>query len=181
MLLKSLTFFSNKNQHLTLPNPYSICHCLSFNIDLGLAKLGLILVLDSFPTSRLWAPWMKDLGPSQFFYLPITSAQDKCSFDLQYKTKKKKNIYIYIYTHTHKTKKSTGTIQGRQISSAKTPNWPPNRLKYSINIYFSLSRVPCSPPGAIPDWGIKPASLASPALAGGFFITSATWEALNLC
>ena len=164
MLLKSLTFFSNKNQHLTLPNPYSICHCLSFNIDLGLAKLGLILVLDSFPTSRLWAPWMKDLGPSQFFYLPITSAQDKCSFDLQYKTKK-----------------STGTIQGTRMSSAKTPNWPPNRLKYPINIYFSLSRVPCSPPGAIPDRGIKPASLAPPALAGGFFMTSATWEALNLC
>ena len=29
-----------------------------------------------------------------------------------------------------------------------------------------------------PDPGIKPVSLASPALAGGFFITSATWEAL---
>ena len=27
------------------------------------------------------------------------------------------------------------------------------------------------------DAGIKPASLASPALTGGFFITSATWEA----
>ena len=53
MLLKSLTFFSNKNQHLTLPNPHSICHCLSFNVDLGLAKLGLILVLSSFPASRL--------------------------------------------------------------------------------------------------------------------------------
>ena len=164
MLLKSLTFFSNKNQHLTLPNPHSICHCLSFNVDLGLAKLGLILVLSSFPASRLWAPWMKDLGPSQFFYLPITWAQDKCSFDLQCKTKK-----------------SIGNTSGTQRSSAKTPNWPPNRLKYPINIYFSLSGGPCSPPGAIPDPGIKPASLASPALAVGFFTTSATWEALKLC
>ena len=29
----------------------------------------------------------------------------------------------------------------------------------------------------LPDSGIKPTSLKSPALAGGFFITSANWEA----
>ena len=34
-----------------------------------------------------------------------------------------------------------------------------------------------SPPGDLPDPGIKPASLTSPALAGGFFTTNATWEA----
>ena len=32
-------------------------------------------------------------------------------------------------------------------------------------------------PGDLPDPGTKPTSLASPALAGGFFTTSATWEA----
>ena len=32
-------------------------------------------------------------------------------------------------------------------------------------------------PGDLPDPGIKPVSLPSPALAGGFFTTSATWEA----
>ena len=31
--------------------------------------------------------------------------------------------------------------------------------------------------GDLPDSGIEPASLMSPALAGGFFTTSATWEA----
>ena len=31
--------------------------------------------------------------------------------------------------------------------------------------------------GDLPDPGIKPASLMSPALAGGFFTTSTTWEA----
>ena len=35
----------------------------------------------------------------------------------------------------------------------------------------------CPPPGHLPDPGIKLASLMSPALAGGFFTTSATWEA----
>ena len=29
--------------------------------------------------------------------------------------------------------------------------------------------MPCSPPGDLPDPGIEPASLKSPALVGGFF------------
>ena len=33
------------------------------------------------------------------------------------------------------------------------------------------------PPGDLPDPGIKPTSLTSPALAGGFFTTIATWKA----
>ena len=40
------------------------------------------------------------------------------------------------------------------------------------------SALPCPPPGDLPVPGIKPASLMSPAMAGGFFTTSATWEAL---
>ena len=39
------------------------------------------------------------------------------------------------------------------------------------------SGLPRPPPGPLPDWGAEPASLTSLALAGGFFITSATWEA----
>ena len=38
------------------------------------------------------------------------------------------------------------------------------------------SGLPCSLPGDLPDPGTEPASLVSPALAGGLFITSATWE-----
>ena len=34
-------------------------------------------------------------------------------------------------------------------------------------------------PGDLPNPGIKPASLTSPALAGRFFTTTATWEAPN--
>ena len=36
----------------------------------------------------------------------------------------------------------------------------------------------CPPPGDLPDPGIKPKVLISPSLTGGFFISSATWEAL---
>ena len=41
------------------------------------------------------------------------------------------------------------------------------------------SGLPSPPPGDLPDPGIKPMSLISPALADGFFTTSTTWEALN--
>ena len=39
------------------------------------------------------------------------------------------------------------------------------------------SGLPCSPRGALPDRGIEPLSQSFPALLGGFFTTSATWEA----
>ena len=42
------------------------------------------------------------------------------------------------------------------------------------------SALPCALPGDLPDPGIKLASLTSPALAGGFFTSSATWEAQAL-
>ena len=35
----------------------------------------------------------------------------------------------------------------------------------------------CPPPGDLPNPGVKPESLISPALAGGFFTVSTTWEA----
>ena len=39
------------------------------------------------------------------------------------------------------------------------------------------SGVPFSSPGDLPDPGIKPMSLTSPAMAERFFTTSTTWEA----
>ena len=42
------------------------------------------------------------------------------------------------------------------------------------------SGLPFPSPGDLPDSGIEPPSLLSPARAGGFFTTSATWETLAL-
>ena len=56
-------------------------------------------------------------------------------------------------------------------------------LQIPLSIGFSRqeywSGMPCPPPGKLPNPGIEPASLKS-ALAGEFFTTSATWEALVL-
>ena len=50
----------------------------------------------------------------------------------------------------------------------------------SLSVGFSRqehwSGVPCPPPEDLPDPGIEPLSLTSPALAGRFFTTSTTWE-----
>ena len=40
-----------------------------------------------------------------------------------------------------------------------------------------LEWLPCPPPGDLPNPGIKPMFVRSPALAGGFFITGTSWEA----
>ena len=51
----------------------------------------------------------------------------------------------------------------------------PLSLVFSRQGYWSRLSFP--PPGDLPDPGIEPMSLTSPALAGAFFTTSATWEA----
>ena len=40
------------------------------------------------------------------------------------------------------------------------------------------SGLPCPPPGDLPHPGTEPTSLMSPVLAGDFFTTSATWNAI---
>ena len=52
----------------------------------------------------------------------------------------------------------------------------PLSMEFSREEYWS--GLPFPPPGAIPDPLIELVSLAPPALAGGFFTTGTTWEAL---
>ena len=54
----------------------------------------------------------------------------------------------------------------------------PLSMEFSKQEYWSS--LPFPSPGHLRDLGIEPESLVSPALAGGFFITSTTWEALAL-
>ena len=51
----------------------------------------------------------------------------------------------------------------------------PLAMRFCRQEYWSRLSFP--PPGDLPDPGIEPVSLTSPALAGAFFTTSATWEA----
>ena len=52
----------------------------------------------------------------------------------------------------------------------------PLSMRFSRQEYWS--GLPYPPPGGLPHQETEPRSLTSPALAGGFFTTSTTWEAL---
>ena len=52
----------------------------------------------------------------------------------------------------------------------------PLPMRFSRQEYWS--GLPCPPPGDLPNPGIEPTSLMSPALAGRFFTTHTTLEAL---
>ena len=52
---------------------------------------------------------------------------------------------------------------------------PPLSMEFSRQEYWS--GLPFPPPGDVPDPGIEPVSLASPAVADRFLTASATWEA----
>ena len=54
----------------------------------------------------------------------------------------------------------------------------PLSVGFSRQEYWS--GLPGPPPGDLPNSGIKPLSLAFPALVGRFVITSTTWEAQSL-
>ena len=51
----------------------------------------------------------------------------------------------------------------------------PLSMRFSGREYWSV--LLCPPPGDLPNPGIEPESLMSPALAGGFSTNSAIWEA----
>ena len=53
---------------------------------------------------------------------------------------------------------------------------PPASSVHGILQVRILEGVAISSSRGAPDPGIEPMSLVSPALAGGFFITNATWE-----
>ena len=71
-------------------------------------------------------------------------------------------------THVHPV--GDAIQQSHPLSSPSPPAFNLLQQEY-------WSGLPCPPPEDLPDPGIEPISLMSPALAGRFFTTSATWEA----
>ena len=55
--------------------------------------------------------------------------------------------------------------------------WVPLSMGFSRQGYWS--RLPCPPPRDLPQPGIEPMILMSPALASRLFTTSANWEAIK--
>ena len=54
-------------------------------------------------------------------------------------------------------------------------------LSMGVSRHEYWSGLPCPPPGDLPNPGIEPMSLVSPALAGGFFTTVPPGKPISLC
>ena len=75
-------------------------------------------------------------------------------------------MYMFVLSHfSHVQLSVTPRTVARQA---------PWYMGFSRQEYWN--RLPFPSPGDLPDPGIEPTSLMSPALAGGFFTTGATWE-----
>ena len=84
------------------------------------------------------------------------------------------------YVHKHRDSKARLCVQAKSLQSFPTLYDPvvcqvPLSMGFSRQEYWS--GLLCSPPADLSDPEIESASLMSLALAGGFFTTSATWEA----
>ena len=82
-------------------------------------------------------------------------------------------MYIYTYSCIWHAK----SLQFCLILYDATDCSPPDSSLQGILQARILEWVACPLPGYLPDPGIEPVSLASPALTGRFFTASGTWEA----
>ena len=69
-------------------------------------------------------------------------------------------------------------IHAKSLKSYLTLQDPmePARLLFPWDFSGKNTGVGCHDPGDLPNPGIEPTSLVSPALAGGFFTASTTWK-----
>ena len=107
--------------------------------------------------------------------------QKKLDYSIVYRnqpsTLKEKNFLelhtkIPKLTMYHISAQSCPTLCGPMDCSPQAPL----PMEFSRQEYWSGAPFPT--PGDLPDPGIKPASLVSPAMVGGFFTNSVTWKAL---
>ena len=91
---------------------------------------------------------------------------------------------IRVFSNRHIKRHSTSLIIGlvaqlrSTLSDFMDYSQDPLSMRFSKQEYWI--GLLCPPPGDLFDPGIKLASLMFPALAGGFFTTSATWKAPSL-
>ena len=100
----------------------------------------------------------------------------------------KKKIYLLKKKKTKTKIMASGPISSGSSVAQSCPTLcdpmdysPPGSSVRGILQARILEWLPCPSPGDLPNPGIKPASLMSPALVGEFFTTNSTWEAPNMC
>ena len=86
---------------------------------------------------------------------------------------------VYTHTHTHTCMCMLSCFSHVQLFATLWTIACQAPLSMGFSRQEDWSGLPCPPLGDLPDPGIKSTSLTSPALAGGFFTTRVTWEAVH--
>ena len=87
-------------------------------------------------------------------------------------------VYIYTYTYMCACVHAKSILSGPDLCNSVDYS-PPGSSTHGVlqaRILSGLSRLP---PWHLPNSGIEPVSLMSPAEAGGFFTTSTTWKSTH--
>ena len=153
---------SPSNEH---PGP------VSFRMDWLdlLAVQGTLKSLLQHHSSKTWILWHSAFFTVQLWWVRFLLKLLSTGLVrvLQNRTNK-----IYVYSCVHgKSLQSCMTLCDAMDCS------PPGSSVHGISRQEHWSGLPCPPLQNLPDPGIQRVSLMSPPLAGGFFNTSATWEA----
>ena len=105
----------------------------------------------------------------------IAGSHSKCLFNFRRNCQTSVN-HGFTILHSCKLCCAVTSVVSDPLTPWTVTLWAPLSMGFFRQGYWS--GLPCPPPGNLPDLGIKPTSLMSPALAGGFFTVSSTWEAL---
>ena len=124
---------------------------------------------DRQPVSPLFLPRLSLIGRQYFFPLlwPLSTSGLYCAKSLQ--------SYPTLCNPMDCSQVPLSMGFPRQESWSGLPSLPGSSLHGILQARI-LEWVAIPPPGDLPDPGIEPISLMSPALAGSFFTTSTTWE-----
>ena len=93
------------------------------------------------------------------------------------------SVCVHVPMRAYNPHEHVSTVFAKSLQSCPTlcnpvDRSPPGFSAHGFSRQEHWSGLPCPPPGHFPHPGTEPFSLKSPALAGGFFTTSRTWEAL---
>ena len=134
---------------------------------------GLLVALYPFLFKSKLSVFRKSFFFSKMFYHAVVSVKTHTHTHFTYS-----NSYVTLFCLIIQATPACMLSHFRHVPLFVTPWTVACQASLSMRLCRQeyWSGVPCSLPGDLPDPGTEPASLVSPALAGGLFITSATWE-----
>ena len=118
--------------------------------------------------------WLRALGSSGALAVagtPLDPRDGQCLVHTAVRDTHRGHNRPFLHAHVCKLLQSCLTL-GDPVDRR-----PPGSSVHGVSRQEYWRGLPCPPPGDLPNPGIEPRSLTSPALIGGFF-PSAIWEAL---